>query len=344
MKCGCAVQTLQTTVRKYNHQKTFQRLKTVVLMIQPWYRGCKERKLHQLHHRKKAIHTIQNSYRVYKAIQRKEKKEWAINIIHQWIVDFTWIQPIVEINRIRTTVVIPEQQNELMLQVYEAIANRRNAGQLIVHHLRTGYIRAKGQHGYVRASNQIQVRHAAATVINQTVWTWVCHVKMKRAFQPLLALQCIKTWMRKTRKLTSIKQRRLISNVAATKIQRVGRGHVVRRHRTEHSSVTALQAWYRCVSTWRKYRVQLHSVVQITKVQRALKARSKYWWIASKPGKHRSRMFEQQSKKIAYPQREGHHSNPPVGHYVLGHNHVFVETQDYHEHDRMKLRMFLPTK
>ena len=54
---------------------------------------------------------------------------------------------------------------------------RRDAGETIVKLLRVGYLSAKEKHGYYRALQAINVRHASATLINQRVWKWVKYVK-----------------------------------------------------------------------------------------------------------------------------------------------------------------------
>ena len=267
---------------------------------------------------------------------------WAIAQIHEWLIDFTWISPIIDQHRLLTNVCVPDTQDDFLFHIYEAIAKRRNAGTVIVALLRVGFLRAKNEHGYSRALLQIQVRHASATLINTTVHRWVCYVKMKRAFQPMLALHCIQIWLRNSVKLKSIQNQRLINNVAATKIQGMGKGYLYRRHFLELKSILRIQTWYRYLFAWRKYRVQQKSVVTISKIQRALKARSKYWWVSS-PGLKKSRMFENQAAKIGFPQREGTHSNPPLGHHVLGNTHAFVTNNDLYEDSRLKLRMFLPT-
>jgi ankyrin repeat protein len=342
LKCH-ATALVQTLARKKRQQTNYQKLKSSVSITQPWYRGVRVRKKNILIKKLRSIQTIQNTIRTYQAKKKKRRKQWAVTIVHQWIINFTWIQPTVVKNRQLTNEIVPDTTRVFFLDVYEAIAKRRISGVIIVQHLRNGYLSAKGQHGYKRAVNQVKLRHASATLINQTVKEWVCYQKMKRAFKPLLAFQCIRVWIRETPKLKFLRNKKLIRNVASTKIQSLSRGYVSRRNSIEIDSCIRIQAWFRCLSSWRKYRVKLHSAVQITKVQRALESRRKYWWIAKSPGLKRSRMFENQAKKVAYPQREGHHSNPPQGHYIPGNKHIFVNDKDRHEHKRLKLRMFLPT-
>ena len=334
---------VQTILRRKVHQQRFARLKKSILRVQPWYRGCHVRRMQVLNRRKECVERIQAWIRMCTAKRKKSRREWAVKEMHQWIVDFTWIQPTIDARLLRTTVCVPETQEDFMLQVYQHIAERRNAGETIVRLLRDGFLTAKGYHGYYRAVQQVELRHRSVTLINQTVWQWVCYVKMKRAWKPLLALQCLRVWLRRTTKLKRVADLQLRQTVAVVRFQAVGRSYICRRNLIEQRSVTQIQAWFRCLKSWRKYRILRFSAIQIEKIRRASVVKTKYWWITT-PGQHRSRKFEQQARKRAYPTREGFNSQPPNDHHVLGRDdHLFPTKKDHHEHSRLKLRMFLPT-
>jgi hypothetical protein len=335
---------IQSTLRRNIQQAKYAALKQAVMLIQPWCRGCLERKKNTLRRRALAVQALQGFVRTCAAIWQQKQRAWAVEEIHHWLMDYTWIQTFVENRVLRTKVVVPDTAVDMMEEVYQKIAERRNAGDTIVRLLRAGFLSAKDQHGYVRAVNQVNLRHRSITLINRTVNSWVKFVKMHRAWTGLLALQCVRTWLRQTTQLKRVQDLHLRRDVAASRFQATGRGYVQRRNAREHQHAIVIQSWFRCLTVWRKYRVMKFSAIRIEKMRRAAVAKHKYWWVAT-PGGTKSRKFEKQAVKVAYAQREGFHSDPPENHTILGFNeHLFPTKKDRHEHSRLKLRMFLPTR
>ena len=349
--------TVQSKLRRIIHQSKYNTLQHSCLTLQPWIRGCLSRKRQILNQRIISLEHIQLWVRMCLSKKKLNRRKWAIEEIHNWILDFTWMRPIIDARVLRRETCIPETTDDFMHEIYQKIAERRDAGETIVKLLRVGYLSAKEKHGYYRALQAINVRHASATLINQRVWKWVKYVKMKRAFKPLLANQILRVWFRKIYQNHSLYIRKrsnkyhnlqLQSNVAAVRFQSVGRSYLSRRYHLENKSCVKIQAWYRFLKTWRKYKIMRYSAIQISKIRRSSVVRHKYWWIQTPGasvwnGRHRSQKFEKQARKIAYPTREGFDSNPANGHHILPTNHLFVKDRDRIEHSRLKLRMFLAT-
>ena len=109
------------------------------MRVQPWYRGCHERSKRILATRTAAVVVVQSWARRMSARALRDRRQWASDEIGLWLVEETWIGPIVDQHRLRTDVVAPELVDEFLFtgsdffetSVCAGVARRRDAGATI---------------------------------------------------------------------------------------------------------------------------------------------------------------------------------------------------------------------
>jgi hypothetical protein len=139
-----AAERLQTSARRAVRQIQFHKLRAAAMRVQPWYRGCHERSKRILATRTAAVVVVQSWARRMSARALRDRRQWASDEIGLWLVEETWIGPIVDQHRLRTDVVAPELVDEFLFtgsdffetSVCAGVARRRDAGATILEVLR----------------------------------------------------------------------------------------------------------------------------------------------------------------------------------------------------------------
>ena len=139
-----AVQLIQTSTRRTLVQLDFHKLRSAAMIVQPWLRGCRVRRLKILSVRSNAVVVLQSWMRQQLARRIRDRRKWASDEIGSWLMEVSWIGPSVAHNRMITEIVIPQIFDEFFatgseffnMSVCDRVAERRDAGHSILDVLR----------------------------------------------------------------------------------------------------------------------------------------------------------------------------------------------------------------